>query len=46
MPYVFMRLYKRYFADVKFALVPLNVPPAGVYVCKGYRAKKAAAAAV
>ncbi len=46
MPYVFMRLYKRYFSDVKFALVPLNVPPAGVYVCKGYRVKKAAVAAV
>lgn len=36
MPYVYWRLYKGYFADVRFDLVPLNIPPAGVYVCRGY----------
>lgn len=37
MPYVYWRMYKGYFADVRFKLVPLNLPPAGVYVCRGYR---------
>ena len=37
MPYVYWKLYRRYFSDVRFKLVPLNLPPAGVYVCKGYR---------
>lgn len=37
MPYVYWRMYKKYFSEVKFGLVPLNVPPAGVYVCRGYR---------
>jgi phospholipid N-methyltransferase len=37
MPWVYMRLYKSYFTDVRFDLVPLNLPPAGVYVCKGFR---------
>ncbi|CAN5450202.1 rRNA adenine N-6-methyltransferase family protein [soil metagenome] len=34
MPYVYWKLYKKYFTDVRFKLVPLNFPPAGVYVCK------------
>ena len=33
------RLYKAYFTDVRFKLVPLNLPPSGVYVCRGYKAK-------
>lgn len=37
MPFVYWKLYKRYFTDVRFKLVPLNLPPAGVYVCRGYR---------
>lgn len=43
MPYVYWRMYKKYFSEVRFGLVPLNVPPAGVYVCKGYRTKTPAA---
>ena len=26
-----------YFRDVSFKLVPLNLPPGGVYYCKGYQ---------
>lgn len=37
MPYVYWNLYRNYFDDVRFNLVPLNIPPAGVYVCRGYR---------
>jgi phosphatidylethanolamine/phosphatidyl-N-methylethanolamine N-methyltransferase len=37
MPLVYKKLYKGYFQDVRFRFVPLNLPPAGVYVCRGYR---------
>ena len=37
MPYVYWKMYRRYFQDVRFKLVPLNFPPGGVYVCKGYK---------
>lgn len=33
-PWVYKRFYKRHFNDVCFHLVPINVPPGGVYVCK------------
>ncbi len=33
-PLVYWKMYRRYFTDVRFRLVPLNLPPAGVYVCK------------
>ncbi|HEY8504350.1 MAG TPA: NAD-binding protein, partial [Gemmataceae bacterium] len=36
MPWVYRGLYRRYFSDVRFRLVPLNLPPGGVYVCRGY----------
>ena len=36
MPYIYWKFYKRYFAEEKFKFVPLNLPPAGVYVCRGY----------
>lgn len=39
MPYVYWKLYRNYFEDVKFRLVPLNLPPGGVYVCRRYRRK-------
>ena len=38
MPWVYKRMYKKYFSDVRFRFVPLNLPPGGVYVCKGYGA--------
>jgi phospholipid N-methyltransferase len=37
MPWVYWKLYKTYFRDVSFKLVPLNLPPGGVYYCKGYQ---------
>lgn len=37
MPYVYWNLYRNYFSDVKFKLVPVNLPPAGVYFCKGFK---------
>ena len=37
MPLIYYRLYARYFQDVRFRFVPLNLPPGGVYVCRGYR---------
>jgi phospholipid N-methyltransferase len=38
MPLVYYKLYRRYFDDVQFRFVPANLPPGGVYVCRGYRA--------
>lgn len=37
MPWVYFSLYRGYFQDVQFRLVPINVPPGGVYVCRGWR---------
>lgn len=38
MPLVYRRMYRAYFDDVRFRFVPVNLPPGGVYVCRGYRA--------
>lgn len=37
MPLIYYKLYRRYFDDVRFRFVPFNLPPGGVYVCRGYR---------
>jgi phospholipid N-methyltransferase len=37
MPMIYYKLYRRYFDDVRFRFVPFNLPPGGVYVCRGYR---------
>lgn len=37
MPYVYFKLYRRYFNSVRFELVPMNVPPGGIYVCSDAR---------
>jgi len=37
MPLVYYPLYRRYFDDVRFRFVAANLPPGGVYVCRGYR---------
>lgn len=37
MPLIYYRMYRRYFEDVRFRFVPVNMPPGGVYVCRGYR---------
>jgi phospholipid N-methyltransferase len=39
MPLVYWKMYKRYFTSVKFKMVPLNIPPAGVYICHGAKSK-------
>ena len=36
MPWVYRKLYRRYFRQVAFRLVPLNLPPGGVYDCRGW----------
>ncbi len=38
MPLIYYKLYRRYFEDVRFRFVPFNLPPGGVYVCRGFRA--------
>lgn len=37
MPYIYWKLYRKYFHDVRFNLEPINLPPAGVYVCQNYK---------
>lgn len=37
MPWVYAGLYRKLFRDVDFRLVPLNLPPGGVYHCRGVR---------
>lgn len=37
MPWVYFKLYCRYFTEVKFRFVGMNLPPGGVYVCRGWR---------
>ena len=34
MPWVYRRLYRRYFAEVRMRLVLRNLPPAGFYICR------------
>lgn len=36
-PVVFLGLYRRMFREVEFRFVPLNMPPGGVYHCRGVR---------
>ena len=37
MPWVYYSLYRGYFEEVRFQLVPLNLPPGGVYICRGWQ---------
>ena len=45
MPWIYFPLYKSYYEHVKFKLVPLNFPPAGVYFCRGYKGPQPVASA-
>jgi phospholipid N-methyltransferase len=38
MPWVYLRLYKKYFDNVRFKFEPRNLPPAGAYHCSGPKA--------
>ena len=40
MPLVYWKTYSRFWEHVQFKFVPLNVPPAGVYLCKGFKGGK------
>jgi phosphatidylethanolamine/phosphatidyl-N-methylethanolamine N-methyltransferase len=33
-PWLYWRLYRRFFEDVRFRFEPRNLPPAGVYFCR------------
>jgi phosphatidylethanolamine/phosphatidyl-N-methylethanolamine N-methyltransferase len=35
-PWLYRRLYRRYFREVSFKLVVRNFPPGGVYYCRGW----------
>jgi phosphatidylethanolamine/phosphatidyl-N-methylethanolamine N-methyltransferase len=35
--WVYQRMYRRYFDDVRFVFEPLNFPPSGAYHCRGLR---------
>ncbi len=37
LPWVYLRLYRRFFEDVRFVFEPRNIPPAGAYYCRGPR---------
>jgi phospholipid N-methyltransferase len=37
LPWVYWRLYRRYFQDVRFVFEPRNLPPAGAYICRGVK---------
>jgi len=39
MPWVYFKLYRRYFDEVVFRFVPMNFPPGGAYICRKSRAK-------
>jgi phosphatidylethanolamine/phosphatidyl-N-methylethanolamine N-methyltransferase len=36
-PWLYWRLYRRFFAEVRFVFEPRNLPPAGAYLCRGPR---------
>ena len=37
LPWVYQRLYRRFFDDVRFIFEPRNFPPAGAYQCRGIK---------
>jgi phospholipid N-methyltransferase len=37
MPWVYSRMYRGYFAEVRFRFVLRNLPPGGYYVCRGWK---------
>lgn len=36
-PWVYQRLYRRFFREVRFVFEPRNFPPAGAYHCRGLK---------
>ncbi len=43
MPLIYYRMYARYFDDIRFRFCPWNLPPGGVYVCRGFKGEAAIA---
>ena len=41
LPWVYQRVYRRHFEEVRFAFEPRNLPPAGVYHCRSPRPRTA-----
>ena len=37
LPWVYWRLYRKYFEEVRFVFEPRNLPPAGAYFCRGVK---------
>lgn len=37
LPWVYLRFYRRFFDEVRFAFEPRNIPPAGAYFCRGIK---------
>jgi phospholipid N-methyltransferase len=37
MPWIYYRMYRRYFQDIRFRFVFRNLPPGGVYFCRGWQ---------
>jgi phosphatidylethanolamine/phosphatidyl-N-methylethanolamine N-methyltransferase len=37
LPWVYLRFYRTFFDEVRFAFEPRNIPPAGAYYCRGIR---------
>ncbi|QDV33768.1 ornithine lipid N-methyltransferase [Tautonia plasticadhaerens] len=37
LPWVYLRFYRSFFYEVRFAFEPRNIPPAGAYYCRGVR---------
>lgn len=35
LPWIYRGLYRKFFAEVRFAFEPRNLPPAGAYFCRG-----------
>jgi phospholipid N-methyltransferase len=35
-PWIYLYIYRRYFREVRFKLVLWNLPPGGVYYCRGW----------
>jgi phospholipid N-methyltransferase len=42
-PWLYRGMYRRYFREVSFRLVPWNLPPGGVYYCRGWTPPEARA---
>lgn len=39
MPWIYQRFYRRFFDEARFVFEPRNIPPAGVYLCRGPKAQ-------